>query len=156
MSQNGQKAREITGRHVFIGFVAAFALIIGVNLFLAYSAVQTFPGLEVKNSYVASQEFDKRKTAQEALGWTVSAELQGEQLVLSIMDADGPVEVRALHAVLGRPTQVKDDVEPVFVFNGMAYVAPMELADGNWDIRMEAIAKDGTEFSQRVKMLVQR
>ncbi len=156
MSQNGQKTREITGRHVFIGFVAAFALIIGVNLFLAYSAVKTFPGLEVKNSYVASQEFDKRKSAQEALGWTVSAELQGEQLVLSIMDADGPVEVRALHAVLGRPTQVKDDVEPVFVFNGMAYVAPMELADGNWDIRMEAIAEDGTEFSQRVKMLVQR
>ena len=72
------------------------------------------------------------------------------------MDADRPVEVRALHAVLGRPTQVRDDVEPVFVFNGMAYVAPMELADGNWDIRMEAIAKDGTEFSQRVKMLVQR
>lgn len=156
MSGNGQKVREITGRHVLFGFVGAFGLIIGVNLFLAYSAVKTFPGLEVANSYVASQEFDVRKSAQEALGWSVNAELRGKQLVLSITDADGPVEVRALHAVLGRPTQVKDDVEPVFVFDGTAYVAPIELADGNWDIRMEAIAEDGTRFSQRVKMLVKR
>ena len=54
-------------------FVAAFGVIIGVNLVLALSAVRTFPGLEVKNSYVASQTFDERRAAQEALGWTVSA-----------------------------------------------------------------------------------
>lgn len=148
--------KEITGRHVFIGFVAAFSLIIGVNLVLAYSAIKTFPGLEVKNSYVASQKFDERKMAQVALGWTVKAELQGQKLVLSITDANGPVEVKELNAVLGRPTQVKDDREPDFVFDGTAYVAPMELDDGNWNIRMMAIAKDGTEFRQRVQMLVQR
>ena len=156
MSGDARKAREITGRHVFIGFVAAFSVIIGVNLVLAYSAVSTFPGLEVKNSYVASQKFDERKAAQEALGWTIKAELQGQELVLSITDAEGPVEVRELTAVLGRPTHVKDDSEPDFVFNGTAYVAPMELNDGNWNIRMLAIAKDGTEFRQRVQMFVKR
>lgn len=156
MGETAKKPREITGKHVLIGFVAAFSVIIGVNLVLAVSAVKTFPGLEAKNSYVASQNFDKRRAAQLALGWTVSAELQGEELVLSITDADGPVEVKELNAILGRPTQVKDDRTPDFKFNGTAYVAPMVLADGNWDIRMVAVAKDGTEFRQRVKMHVQR
>jgi nitrogen fixation protein FixH len=31
-----------------------------VNLLMAYQAISTFPGLEVKNSYVASQKFDER------------------------------------------------------------------------------------------------
>jgi len=60
--------RKLTGRHVLLIFVAAFGVIISVNLVLAYSAVNTFPGLEVRNSYVASQTFNDRKAAQEALG----------------------------------------------------------------------------------------
>ena len=152
-----KKNREITGRHVAIGFIAAFGLIIAVNVVMAVSAVKTFPGLEVKNSYVASQQFDERKAAQEALGWTVRAELHGPDLVLSITDKSGaPVEVRELKAVLGRPTHVKDDQEPPFRYNGTAYVAPVALEDGNWDVRMVAIAEDGTEFRKRVKMDVRR
>ncbi|MDQ2089587.1 FixH family protein [Marimonas arenosa] len=149
--------REITGKHVLIGFVAAFGVIIGVNMVLAVSAVKTFPGLEVKNSYVASQEFDKRRAAQESLGWAVTAELEGEELVLSITDKSGqPVELSGLMAVLGRPTHVKEDREPAFRFNGQAYVAPMQLEDGNWDLRMEATAADGTEFRQRIKLHVKK
>ena len=136
---------------MLIGFVAAFGLIIGVNLLLAWNAVKTFPGLEVKNSYVASQEFDDRKAAQEALGWTVRANHDRGLLRLSITDATGaPVEVRILEATLGRATHVYDDSEPVFAFDGSAYVAPVDLGDGNWNIRMKATAQDGTEFTQRV------
>ena len=115
--------REFTGKHALIVFVSAFAIIIGVNLVLAFSAVKTFPGLEVKNSYVASQEFDVRKDAQEALGWTVRAEAASGQLRLSFTDKAGnPVEVSELKAVLGRATHVKEDVEPAFTFDGTAYV----------------------------------
>ena len=53
--------RKITGTHVLIGFVTAFGIIIAVNFTLAYNAVATFPGLEVKNTYVASQEFDEKR-----------------------------------------------------------------------------------------------
>ncbi len=143
--------KEITGRHVLIGFVAAFGVIIGVNLFLAYSAVSTFPGLEVANSYVASQEFDTRRDAQEALGWTVDASHHDGVLTLAITGADGaPVGVAQLDAVLGRATHVRDDMTPDFTFNGTAYLAPVDLAPGNWNIRMTALAPDGTEFQQRV------
>ncbi len=142
---------QITGRHVLVGFVAAFGIIIGVNLVLAWSAVKTFPGLEVKNSYVASQQFDDRRAAQEALGWTVRADHEGDQLRLSIVDArDTPVAVQSLTATVGRATHVYDDQAPEFTFDGSAYVAPVHLGDGNWNIRMIAVAQNGTEFTQRV------
>lgn len=142
---------QITGRHVLVGFVAAFGLIIGVNLVLAWSAVKTFPGLEVSNSYVASQEFDVRRAAQEALGWNVRADHAEGQLRLSIVDAAGaPVVVQSLTATVGRATHVYDDQEPDFAFDGAAYVAPVVLGDGNWNIRMLAVAQNGTEFTQRV------
>ena len=51
-------------------------MIIAVNLTLAFKAVTTFPGLEVKNSYVASQNFDADRAAQQALGWQVAARIE--------------------------------------------------------------------------------
>lgn len=143
--------REITGKHVFIGFAAAFGLIIGVNLVLAISAVHTFPGLEVSNSYAASQEFDDRKAAQEALGWTVRADHTGGLLILRITDDAGrPVAVADLDATVGRATHVRDDRTPEFRFGGDAWVAQVPLGDGNWNVRMSARAPDGTLFEQRV------
>ncbi|MGR3314735.1 MAG: FixH family protein [Roseovarius indicus] len=146
--------KEITGKHVLIGFVLAFGVIIGVNILLAVSAVKTFPGLEVKNSYIASQTFDERKAAQEALGWTIGAHHHDGILTLSITDEAGePVRVAKLDATVGRATNVAQDVTPDFRFDGNAYVAPVELGGGNWNIRMEAIAGDGTNFRQRVVLI---
>ena len=151
------RTREINGYHVFAGFALAFGVIIAVNLLLAYKAVATFPGLEVKNSYVASQEFNTRKAAQVALGWTVRADHADGQLILSITDEAGaPVAVKSLDAVLGRATIVAQDQTPDFVFDGTAYVAPVDLGAGNWNIRMKAIAFDGTEFTQRVVLHIKR
>lgn len=146
-----KRTREFTGRHMLMVFCGAFGVIISVNLALAYNAVKTFPGLEVKNSYVASQEFDLRRDAQQALGWSVYASAQEDQVTLEISDAEGNlVEVAKLTATLGRATHVKDDQQPDFKFNGTAYVAPADLGPGNWNIRMVARAKNGTEFTQRV------
>ncbi len=146
--------RQLTGKHVAYGFVAAFGVIIGVNLLLAVSAVRTFPGLEVKNSYVASQNFDTRRTAQEALGWQVSARHSGGALSLAITDDMGqPVRATEIAATLGRATHVADDTQPDFQFDGTAYVAPVELGAGNWNIRLMAVSEDGTEFLQRVILI---
>lgn len=143
--------REFTGKHAAAVFIGGFGVIIAVNIALAYSAVSTFPGLEVKNSYVASQEFDARRNAQQALGWSVRADARDGRVILSITDRQGePVKAAKLTAVLGRATHVKEDFEPEFVYDGTAYVAPVELGAGNWNIRLVARAADGTEFTQRV------
>ncbi len=147
---------KITGWHVFAGFAGAFGIIIAVNVVLAVQAVRTFPGLEVRNSYVASQSFDARRDAQEALGWHVAATHRSGMLELAITDAAGrPVKAAALEATVGRATHVKDDVTPDFHFDGRAYVASLPLGPGNWNIRMRAEAPDGTPFQQRVVLITE-
>lgn len=150
------KERKLTGWHALAIFGGCFAVIISVNLVLAFSAIKTFPGLEVKNSYVASQEFDIRRAEQEALGWSVYAEAKGGLLILSITDSDGkPVQAGTLDAILGRATHVQDDRTPEFAFDGHAYVARETLAPGNWNIRMKATSLDGVPFEQRVVLHVE-
>ena len=148
--------RQITGRHVLLLFVSAFSLIIAVNLTLAWNAVATFPGVEVKNSYVASQKFDAEKNLQLALGWDVGAEVEGESLILSIKGPDGrPVRGVDITATFGRATHVHEDMSPAFVFDGAAYVADVgALNPGNWNLRLAAVAPDGTPFRQRIPLRV--
>lgn len=149
------KERKLTGWHVLAIFGGAFAVIIGVNVALAVNAVRTFPGLETKNSYIASQTFDRRRAAQEALGWTVQARLEDDRLILSITDPEGaPVQAARLQARVGRPTNVSEDRDPDFAFNGRDYVAYEALSPGNWDVWLDATALDGTNFQQRLEMSV--
>ncbi len=146
--------KEITGRHVLIGFVAAFGVIIAVNLLLAFNAVRSFPGLEVDNSYIASQTFNDRKAKQESLGWTASAHIAGDVIRLSLRDAeDQPVQPQSLSAILARPTNQRDDVVLDFTFDGVDYVAQHPLAPGNWNIRLEAEGENGVQFQQRLVVI---
>jgi len=147
--------RELTGRTVLIITVSAFSVIIGVNLFMAFKAVGTFPGLEVDNSYVASQEFDVRREAQEGLGWVVDSGYADGELTLTFQ-TEGGVSVipQDLSVLIGRTTEAKDDIRPEF--NGYAgrYTAEVELARGKWMMRVEATAEDGTPFQQRLELYV--
>ena len=105
--------REITGRHVLIGTVAAFGVIIAANVTLAVNAVRTFPGLEVKNSYEASQVFDREKAAQKALGWTMDAGLADGTLRIAFTGPDGrAVRPATVTAKVGRATEAVDDHTP--------------------------------------------
>jgi nitrogen fixation protein FixH len=149
------KEREFTGRHMLLIMVLAFGTIIIVNLTMAYNAVSTFPGLEVKNSYVASQQFDTNRDAQLALGWDVTAEVENDMLHLRILDDVGtPVQAELVSATLGRATHVRDDFAPQFFWTGKDYATPVDLAGGNWNLRLVAKAPDGTPFQQRIVIYV--
>ncbi|MFW2543335.1 FixH family protein [Primorskyibacter sp. 2E107] len=149
------KERKLTGWHVLGIFGGAFGVIIAVNLALAYNAVKTFPGLEVANSYVASQTFNDRKAAQESLGWDIKATLDDGMLLLSITDEAGrPVQAGKLEAKVGRPTNVSDDLNPDFNYNGREYVAYVDLHPGNWDVWLKAVSLDGIPFEQRLEMTI--
>ncbi|MEP4199123.1 MAG: FixH family protein [Aliishimia sp.] len=142
--------RKLTGWHVFGMFGAGFGIIISVNLTLAYNAVATFPGLEVKNSYVASQHFDENRAAQQALKWDVRAFTKHGELVLKIVKDGVPLEAKIISATFGRATHVGEDQIPQFVFDEGAFRAPVQIAPGNWNLRLEAEAADGTRFQQRI------
>lgn len=148
-----RKEFRLTGWHVLAGFAAAFGIIIAVNIALAVNAVRTFPGLETEHSYIASQTFDVRRAAQQALGWDISASHADGLLVLKIVDDKGvPVQAAKMDVILGRPTHQKADRVPQFRWDGTAYVAHEELEKGNWDLWIKATAMDGTAFEQRLEM----
>lgn len=140
----------ITGRKFFAIFASFFVVIIAVNITLAVQAVRTFPGLEVGNSYVASQAFDAERAAQDALGWDVTATLQGDEVVLAIESDGAPADVASVSALFGRPTTTANDQTPAFAFDGQVWRAPVTAGPGNWNLRVEAVAADGTPFHRRI------
>jgi len=148
--------KEIKGWHVLSGFVFAFGIIISVNLTLAVKAVGTFPGLEVKNSYVASQSFDVDRAAQQALGWEVSAALEDGLLRLHVIERGTPIAPVIEAAIFGRATSVVADQIPAFWFDGSALVAPVKAGAGNWNLRVKMRAENGTLFQQRIVVEVVR
>ena len=151
------KGFTFTGRHAAAVFIGAFGLIFSVNFFMAYNAVSTFPGIETRNSYIASQTFDDRRAAQESLQWDVGARHADSILTLSITGPNGrPVQPGSMEVTVGRPTSTTDDRSPAFTFDGQAYVAEESLPYGNWDMWIEARALDGTPFTQRLQIVVER
>ena len=147
--------RQITGKQVFFVTASAFTVIIGVNLTLAFKAVSTFPGLEVKNSYVASQSFEARRDAQKALGWNVAVAYENDELALAFTTADGQaVEAQNVELLIGRKTNSTDDQEPALVYSDGVFRAPVELEPGYWTLRLTAMSEDGTPYQKRLSLRV--
>ncbi|MBS1301188.1 FixH family protein [Loktanella sp. SALINAS62] len=146
-----QDSGKLTGLHVLAMFVGGFSIIITVNLALAFNAVRTFPGKETESSYVASQHFDADRAAQDALGWNVDTTLGTDVLRLAITDTTGAVvKPTIVSATLGRATTVASDMVPVFAWDGLAWTAPINAGPGNWNLRIEMHAPDGTPFRRRI------
>ncbi|MCW1919116.1 FixH family protein [Rhodobacter sp. KR11] len=146
-------ARPWTGWHM-LGFASTFfAVIIGVNGYMAYRAISGFPGPVVASSYAESQSFDRLRLAQEALGWTVvpGFDAAARQLRIRITDRTGaPVVLADLEVLVGLATTQAHDVTPTFAAapDG-TYVAGQDLALGKWMMQITAHAQDGTLYQGR-------
>lgn len=151
----GDGGRQLTGWHVLAMFLGGFGIIIGVNLYMAVTAVRTFPGLEVSSSYADSQTFDIRREAQDALGWQASVAVEGDRLVLTLTGADGrPAAPAELTALLTRPTTRTDDQQLELTRDNGAFVAPAALSPGRWRLRLTGMARDGTEYRHNITFTV--
>jgi len=147
--------KEFTGKKMLAVMVTFFAVIISVNVYMAYSALNTFPGLEVENSYVASQQFDDRAAAQRALGWEVIFTREGDELVLDLRDSTGTaVTPASIDAVIGRPTFAGEDITLAFRLVGDSYRAEAALAPGPWRLFLDVVAQNGTLFKKRLQLVV--
>ena len=131
------RRQEFTGRHMLLVITAFFAVIIGVNFFMAYLASRTWTGLVVENSYVASQEFQAKADAaqaQNAAGWTMNVAYHGSTLEVQLLAAGKPLDVTGVSAFLRRPVGGHDDVMVPLTAGPLGYEAIVELAPGVWDV----------------------
>ncbi len=158
MAMVEKPVRPVTGWHVLAIFVGFFGVIIAVNVWLAWQAISTFPGLEVANGYVASQTFDAEMAAQKALGWQLVPlyDAGTDRLTLAFSRAGQPVTVANLTVLVGRPTESVDDVTPVFGLVDGVYGTSLHLGMGKWMMAVTAHAADGTLFRQRIDLRVVR
>jgi nitrogen fixation protein FixH len=150
--------REFKGWHMLVLTVSAFAVIIAVNVTMAWKAIATFPGLEVSSSYLASQDFDAEKAAQLGLGWNLAPSYDPADgaVRLAFTDAAGrPVVLKDLDVLIGRPTEARDDRHPQFRRGADgAYLTNEALGPGKWMLMVTAHAQDGTLFHQRLDFKV--
>lgn len=84
------KAKPLRGIHVFWMVFAFFAVVTAVDAYFIVGAVRTFPGEQVRNSYVLGLEYNRsveRAKQQASLGWTAQAGLEGQTLAMRMRDA---------------------------------------------------------------------
>ncbi|MDE3027327.1 MAG: FixH family protein [Paracoccaceae bacterium] len=149
--------KGITGPKFLIFVVAFFGLVITVNVGMAFQAAHTFPGLEEEtgNGYDESQAFDKIMRAQIALGWNVDLGYHNKTFSMAILGKDGkPAKVASVKVLIGRPTEESDDRWPALTDAGGVYKAQTDLAPGKWMVKVSAVAADGTQFHQRLSLIV--
>lgn len=134
-------SKEFTGRHMLITMVSAFGVIVTVNLIMASFAIGTFPGTIVKNSYVASQDYNKQLAAAKdrvALQWQADMTFNGALLQLTVADKTGmSIQGLTLHGRAGRPASALEDQELALIETAPGtYTVPLTLPAGRWEIRL--------------------
>ena len=129
--------KPFTGWHMAGSLALFFGVIITVNLTMAYFANSTWSGLVVKNSYVASQEFNgkvEQVKAQEALGWKGLLTSSLGVVRWSLVDTSGkPVLADAVTIRFRRPVTESADATVALAPAGNGiWQADFPLGDGAW------------------------
>jgi nitrogen fixation protein FixH len=141
----------LTGYHITAIFFAFFGVIIAVNLFMARAAVTNWTGLVVKNSYVASQQFNEKIKAHDSIaarGWREDVRKVGATLVWAINDASGEtIATNVLTVRFTRPIGEKDDATVTVGPDANGRFAPIPFpAAGRWVVTISADIEGVDDF----------
>jgi nitrogen fixation protein FixH len=134
-----------TGLHMLAIMIAFFGVIIAVNVTMAVTASTSWTGLVVKNTYVASQEFNRKAQegrAQAALGWAATLAVSDGTVRFTLADADGVMRpMQGGTATFRRPvSDAEDRVVTLAAMPDGSINGPVALADGAWIVEVQAEA----------------
>ncbi|SMC82732.1 FixH family protein [Rhizobium sp. RU36D] len=133
-----------TGWHMLAVMVAFFGVIISVNMLMAYYATSTWSGLVVKNTYVASQEFNGKAAgirAMLATGIRGTLTVENGEIAYALTLEDGKaVEADAVTAHFKRPVgEHQDFIAPLLPAADGRYAARHEVLPGDWIVEIMAM-----------------
>ena len=140
--------KELKGWHVLLIMLGFCGVMFAVNGVFLYHAITSFPGEDVKKSYVQGLSYNDTLAAREAqaeLGWTAEAGLQGNELIFRLQDRDGaPL---SNYVVIGeRRRFATQNADQAIVYNAHPdgeYVAEAgALAPGQWALRINVLDAD--------------
>lgn len=155
MAQTEKPVRPFTGRKMLAIMIAFFAVVIGVNLLMAYFANSTWSGLVVENDYQASQTFNQdlaRSRAQMALGWSILLTHEPGKVSITITDKAGkPVDGLAITADLERTVTASQDQKLTLQAEGNGvYSAPANVTPGVWELEFDAKGNGAVEDYHKI------
>ena len=141
--------RRFTGYHMATILLAFFGVVIAVNVTMATLASKTFGGEVVKNSYVASQHFNRwldEAAREKALGWTVEAARTPDgHVALALVGV--PQGKASVTAQASHPLGVAPSQDLTFSETGPErFVSTSALPQRRWRLRIE-VRIDGQNFS---------
>ena len=150
--------KQFTGRHMAAIMIAFFTVVIGVNVVMARSAIQTFGGVVVENSYVASQQFNgwlRDADSQDRLGWRARASTRpGNRLIVELSGPHAPVAHASVLVEVEHPLgRLKSQHLQLTEARAGVYVAQHALPAGRWRLRIEARSAAGdARFIQDIRL----
>ena len=136
--------RKLNGYHVSAMMIAFFAVIIMANFTMAWFASQSWTGLVVKNSYVASQQYNEKIKAakmQQSQGWKLDFEFADTTVSFRLTDKNAqPLIFENLIAIIARPvSQINDSKIVLAHMGGGLYQGQIPLSSGQWSFQLDSI-----------------
>ena len=153
-----EKEFRFTGWHMAACMFAFFGVIIGVNLFMAFTASSSWTGLVVKNSYVASQQFNRDLEAakiQKAAGWKSTLSYRDGLLSVRLEDRDGiPLALSNATLAFGRPAHEQQDNKIMLQPSGAGvHSSELNLNPGEWFVKVTGDV-DGKTYRRDARLIV--
>ncbi len=150
---------QFTGWHMLAVMVAFFGVIVSVNFYMAFSAINSWTGLVVENSYVASQQFNTKLAnakAQTAMGWQGGLAYENRTLVFTLHGPDNaPLPVQTVNIALSRPIGVTGDQSVTLTAaSGGTYTAPLDLDAGVWNAQIVASFTDQPDYEHHARLVI--
>lgn len=149
---------RFTGRHMLAVMLAFFGVIIAVNATLAFVANSSWTGFVVQNSYIASQEFNRKVEEgrrQAALGWRSELTIADGTLRFALADGEGrAVALAGGSAAFRRPASDAQDLTITLAPQGGGVLEGVAAkGDGVWIV--EVLADAGLDADYREVRRVQ-
>ncbi|HEX2148391.1 MAG TPA: FixH family protein [Pseudorhizobium sp.] len=144
MSSMRQETFVFTGWHMIIVMVLFFGTIISVNFYMAWHATHSWSGLVVKNTYIASQEFNGKVAEAKALaasGVTGDLSIQGAIIRYRLRKPDGlPLAADELTLNFKRPVGEDQDFSlQMQSVGGGVFEARHDMLPGAWIVEASAV-----------------
>lgn len=138
--------KTLNGRVVLFSLLVFFGLIIGMNVLMAWFAVDTFDGQVDENAYRAGLQFNQRiasARSQEATGWSADVAVLGDMRGLQVQLLEGgraALAGAAIEGLLWRQSAKGMDVPLVFdeIIPGQYRAAIPEGVYGRYELRFSA------------------
>ncbi|HEV2507241.1 MAG TPA: FixH family protein [Mesorhizobium sp.] len=159
MSIRRRSTGEFTGRHMLIITLTFFGVIVAVNMTMATLARSSWTGLVVQNSYVASQQFNRKAEegrAQAALHWQGMLTVADGVIRYALVDADGkPVLPASVRVAFRHPAyDAEDRTIDLVPEPGGTFSTRQAVRDGAWIVEVDADVGRGSPYRQVQRVFV--